>query len=221
LLYVPGVGFWDLMIVWGVPVIALLALPVFVSLATFGIARRRAESALKADVMRRLEMKKGLASGAGLALSPRFVARLVIGDSSFQATLLYRVSHTLWRRRMRGLARLVHGVSKILTSADLAPGAEIGGGLYLYHGMGTVIGKGVRVGERALVCQGVTLGGGPVVIGDDVNVWAGAKVLGKVTVGDRADIGANAVVVQDVPADTTAIGVPATRLLGHDQRTAR
>ena len=103
-----------------------------------------------------------------------------------------------------------------MTHLDVSPQAEIGRGVYFYHGLGTVIGKGSRIGERALICHGVTTGGrgGAPVIGDDVSIWAGAVVIGRITVGDRVEVGANAVVIKDVPADSIAIGVPA-RIVSH------
>ena len=121
-------------------------------------------------------------------------------------------SEHLGSRRLGSLARAVQAFSKFLTHIDISPRAEIGPGLYFYHGLGTVIGKGTRVGRNALICQNVTLGGGQT-IGDDVRLWAGAKVIGRVTIGDRAEIGANGVVVAHVPPDTIAVGVPATRHL--------
>jgi serine O-acetyltransferase len=106
----------------------------------------------------------------------------------------------------------LHAFSKLVTHIDISPQASIGPGLYLYHGLGTVIGKGSMVGRNAVICQNVTLGGGPT-IGDDVRLWAGAKVIGRITVGDRAEVGANGVVVSDVAPDMIAVGVPATRHL--------
>ena len=80
------------------------------------------------------------------------------------------------------MARAVHSLSRFLTHTDISPRAEIGPGLYLYHGMATVVGKGTVIGRNAVICQQVTTGGGPT-IGNDVTLWAGAKVIGRVTVG--------------------------------------
>jgi serine O-acetyltransferase len=125
--------------------------------------------------------------------------------------------------RLARAARFVHSVSKLITHTDISPNAEIGPGFYLYHGLGTVIGKGTRIGSEAVICQNVTTGGGPV-LGDAVKLWAGAKVIGRVTVGDRSEVGANGVVVDDVPSDVIAVGVPATRFLpkkaGHEASAA-
>jgi serine O-acetyltransferase len=162
----------------------------------------------KHDLRRKHDAKSKLPSGADERLSFLYVLKLVVGDNCVQATLLYRLSHAFAHRNLRLFAEAVHAFSKFLTHIDISPWAEIGRGLYLYHGLGAVIGKGSHIGARALICQGVTTGEGPH-IGDDVHLWAGAKVIGRVTVGDRVEVGANAVVIRDVPADSLAVGVPA------------
>jgi serine O-acetyltransferase len=136
----------------------------------------------------------------------------LLGDSCVQAAFLYRISHFLANRRLRTLAEIVYSFSRFATHADLSPWANIAPGLYLYHGLGTVVGKGAHVGRRALICHGVSIGGGAI-LGDDVKVWAGAQILGKVTIGDRSEVGANAVVMTDFPSDSILFGVPA-RLAG-------
>ena len=178
------------------------------SLVVLASVRSPLEFDFKHDLLRKLEEKRALPSGAVQALSLPYVAKVLLGDYCVQAAFLYRVSRFLVRRNLRPLAEAVHALARFLTHADLSPWAEIGPGLYLYHGVGTVVGKGTRIGRRALICQGVSLGGGPE-IGDDVKLWAGAKVIGRVTVGDRSEVGANAVVIRDVPADSLAVGVPA------------
>lgn len=172
------------------------------------LARSRRDSDLREDVLRRYRARANNRPDTRLSLG--FVGRLM-ADQAVWATVLYRLSRWLIRRRLEPLAHVVHAIGKVVTHADLNPRADIGPGFYLYHGLGTVIGRGSRLGRNALVCQGVTTGGGHVRIGDDVSIWAGAKVIGDVTVGDRCDIGANAVVIRDVPPDTAAVGVPATR----------
>lgn len=193
-----------------IPVAFAAGLWLAVTLGVLILVRSRRESDFKHDVLERYRRKSKLRSHAGQRLSLGFVARLM-ADSTVWATFLYRVSRWLVRRRMALLGDMVHALAKMTTNADLNPRAEIGPGFYLYHGLGTVIGKGSKLGRRVLVCQGVTTGGGHVRIGDDVSIWAGAKVIGNVSVGDRCDIGANAVVLTDIPADTTAVGVPARR----------
>ena len=198
----------DLVIVYAIPIAALVAAVLLVVTAVYVPLRLPVDFDFKHDLMRKHEAKSQLPSGAGQRLTFLYVLKLLVGDNCVQATFLYRISRALARRRLRPFAEGVHAFSKFLTHIDISPWAEIGPGLYLYHGLGTVIGKMSRIGERALICQGVTTGEGPV-IGDDVQLWAGAKVIGKVTVGDRVEVGANAVVIRDVPADSLAVGVPA------------
>ena len=200
----------DFVLVYAIPVAALCIAWLLTVVVVVALVRSPLDSDFKEDVLVRYRQKAALRSKAGLKLSFGFVARLM-ADNTVWATLLYRVSRLLVRWRLGPLADIVHAASKVITNADLNPRADIGPGLYLYHGLGTVIGKGSRLGRGVLVCQGVTTGGGHVRIGDDVSIWAGAKIIGNVTVGDRCDIGANAVVIRDVPDDTTAVGVPATR----------
>ena len=208
--YGPSISATDFLLVYLIPVAALVAGWLLLNLAVLALVRSSMRSDLKEDVLERYRRKTQLRSGTDLKLSFGFVARLMM-DNTVWATMLYRVSRLLVRHRLASLGRLVHAFARVVTSSDLNPGAVIGPGFYLYHGLGTVIGKGSHLGARVLVCQGVTTGGGHVRVGDDVSIWAGAKVIGDVTVGDRSEIGANAVVVADVPADTVAVGVPATR----------
>lgn len=211
--YGPRIGPLDFALVYAIPVLVLVALWLLLSLAVLILVHSRLESDFKADVIRRYTLKKRMGTSLDLKLSYGFIARLLLGDNSLWATLLYRVSRVLVRHRLYPVAQLVHTFAKALTGADLNPKAEIGPGFYLYHGIGTVIGRGTHLGRNALVCQGVTIGDGRVRIGDDVTIWSGAKVIGNVSVGHRSAIGANAVVLTDIPADVTAVGVPATRLI--------
>jgi serine O-acetyltransferase len=204
---------FDLLIIWLGPIGLLVALWLGSSLLVYVAVVSRRPSALQADLLRRYETKRALRSGSGLRrASFGWVARLLLADNCVQATVLYRLSRFLVRRRLRTLGEGTHSVSKFLTNLDISPHAEIGAGVYFYHGLGTVIGKGTTIGRGALICQQVTTGGGPT-LGDDVRLWAGAKVIGRVAIGDRAEVGANGVVTSDVPADHIAIGVPATRMI--------
>jgi serine acetyltransferase len=200
----------ELLIVYAIPIAVVIATWLTASLLVFGLVRFGSASLLGADLRHRVEAKQQIRSGRNVKLSFRFVALALAGDNCVQATALHRLASNLARRRLGPFARAVHAFSKFLTNVDISPRAEIGPGLFLYHGLGTVIGKGSRVGRNVLICQNVTLGGGPT-IGNDVCLWAGAKVIGRVTVGDRAEIGANGVVVANVPSDTIAVGIPATR----------
>ena len=207
-----AIAITDLALIYLIPVAAFIVAWLALAFAVYVLVRSPLDFAFKHDLRRKFEERRKLPSGARLRLSFPYVAQLLLGDNCIQAAFLYRVSHFFGRRRLHVLARAMNSFSKFLTHLDVSPYAEIGPGVAFYHGLGTVIGKGTQIGARALICQGVTTGGGPR-IGDDVKLWAGAKIIGKVSIGDRAEIGANAVVLEDVPADTVAVGVPATHLI--------
>ena len=127
----------------------------------------------------------------------------------------HRLSHRLWKRGARVAARTLAELTRILTGVDIHPGAHLGSGLFIDHATGVVIGETAEVGEDVTIFHGVTLGGtgGEIgkrhpTIGDRVVVGAGAKILGAVKVGDDSRIGANAVVVKEVPAGAVVVGVP-------------
>ena len=146
------------------------------------------------------------------------VVGMLLRSASLRVAFYYRIGHRLRRRRIRILAgifdRLIHWSGLSVSTA-----AEIGKGLRIPHPQGVVIGGGVKIGERAYILQGVTLGGeggkrrgdGQTAprLGDDVLLGAGAKLLGPIIVGNRVKIGANAVVTSDLPDDCTAVGIPA------------
>ncbi len=133
-----------------------------------------------------------------------------------QAIALHRLAHELHQLGLPLLPRLISHLSRLLTGIEIHPGATLGQEVFIDHGMGVVIGETAIVGDRCVIYQGVTLGGTGKgsgkrhpTVGREVMVGAGAKILGNLTVGDRCRIGAGAVVVKDVPADATAVGVPA------------
>jgi serine O-acetyltransferase len=140
----------------------------------------------------------------------------------------HRVSHALWRRRLRLLARAGSQVSRWLTGVEIHPGATIGRRFFIDHGMGVVIGETAEIGDDVMLYHGVTLGGRTrdagkrhPTLGDGVAVGAGAKILGPVTIGAGTVVGANAVVTRDAPADSILVGVPAKprlRVVGEDTR---
>ena len=132
------------------------------------------------------------------------------------AIIYHRIAHWLFRRKLRFLARLVSQWSRLWTGIEIHPGATIGRRFVIDHGMGIVIGETAEVGDDVLLYQGVTLGGTGKdhgkrhpTIGNNVLIGSGAKVLGPFRVGDNARIAANAVVLSEVPPDSTAVGVPA------------
>lgn len=136
--------------------------------------------------------------------------------SGFHALVFYRVSHLLYRAHLFFLARLVSQLGRFFTGVEIHPGATIGKGLFIDHGSGVVIGETAVVGDYCTLYQGVTLGGTGKdkgkrhpTLGNNVLVGAGAKVLGPFTVGDNSKIAAGAVVLNEVPPDCTAVGVPA------------
>lgn len=128
---------------------------------------------------------------------------------------IYRISHILWRWNIPIIPRFLYGINRILFSVVLPPSVVIGSDVLLaYSGLATVIHARCRIGDRVLISHGVTLGGRSglfdvPVIEDDVQIGAGAKILGPIVVGRGAKIGANAVVLQNVPAGATFVGIPA------------
>ncbi|MBE6611338.1 MAG: serine O-acetyltransferase [Ruminococcaceae bacterium] len=136
--------------------------------------------------------------------------------SGFHAVLAYRVSHKLYEKNMHFAARMVSQGARFLTGIEIHPGAKIGKGLFIDHGSAVVIGETAEIGDNCTIYQGVTLGGtGKHVgkrhptLGNNVMVGSGAKVLGPFKVGDNSKIAANAVVLEEVPSDSTAVGIPA------------
>ncbi len=133
----------------------------------------------------------------------------------FHARQLHRLSHSLYRFGLRVPARMVSHFSRAVTGIEIHPGARIGEGFFIDHGMGVVIGETTVIGDNCHLFQGVTLGGTSTrrakrhpTLGDNVVVGAGAKVIGDITVGEGAKIGAGSVVVTNVPPRATVVGVP-------------
>ncbi|MCX5680872.1 MAG: serine O-acetyltransferase [Candidatus Omnitrophica bacterium] len=131
------------------------------------------------------------------------------------AIVAYRLSHFLWKRNFPFFARLVSQTARFFTGIEIHPGAKVGRGLFIDHGMGVVVGETTIIGDNVTLFQGVTLGGTGKetgkrhpTLGDNIVVGAGAKVLGNINVESNSYIGANAVVIHDVPPNTTVVGVP-------------
>ena len=132
------------------------------------------------------------------------------------AIFWYRISNRLYRSGFRSIARIIMGLNQIVTNIDIHPGATIGRRVFIDHGFGVVIGQTTIIEDDVLIYQGVTLGGVSLVAGkrhptikSGVVIGAGAKVLGNITIGANCKIGANSVVVREVPDNSTAIGIPA------------
>ena len=131
------------------------------------------------------------------------------------AMIAYRVAHFLYRVHMFFLARCISQLARWTTGIEIHPGAKIGKRFFIDHGMGVVIGETAIIGDDVLIYQGVTLGGTGLekgkrhpTIGNNIVIGAGAKVLGNITIGDNSYIGSNAVVIKDVPPNSTVVGVP-------------
>jgi serine O-acetyltransferase len=132
-----------------------------------------------------------------------------------QALVFHRFAHLLYRSRLPFIPRLISHIARGLTGIEIHPGAQIGRGVFIDHGMGVVIGETAIIGDYALIYQGVTLGGTGKqsgkrhpTIGKNVVVGAGAKVLGNLNIDDDVRIGAGSVVLRDVPSDCTVVGIP-------------
>lgn len=136
--------------------------------------------------------------------------------SGVHAVIYHRIAHWFYQHHCLFFARLISQISRFLTGIEIHPGAKIGKGLLIDHGIGVVIGETAEVGDNCTIYQGVTLGGTGKdkgkrhpTIGNNVMIGAGAKVLGPFTVGDGSKIAANAVVLNPVPPNSTCVGVPA------------
>lgn len=131
------------------------------------------------------------------------------------AIFWHRIAHWLWNNNLLSLARVLSYMNRFITGIEIHPGAAIGKGFFIDHGMGVVIGETAEIGENCLLYHGVTLGGVSLekkkrhpTLGNNVVIACGAKVLGAITIGDNAKIGANAVVLKDIPPDSTVVGIP-------------
>ena len=136
--------------------------------------------------------------------------------SGFKAVRAYRRSHWFYRHNMKFIARMISQHARHRTGIEIHPGAKIGKGLFIDHGMGIVFGETTEIGDNCTIYHGVTLGGTGKdsgkrhpTLGNNVLIGAGAKVLGPVYIGDNVRVGAGSVVLKNLPANTTAVGVPA------------
>lgn len=146
----------------------------------------------------------------------RSTLEILLTYSGLHAVLMYRASHWFYTKKLYTIARCISQLARLLTGIEIHPGAKIGKGFFIDHGSGVVIGETAEIGDNCLVYQGVTLGGTGKekgkrhpTLGNNVMVGAGARVLGPFKVGDNAKIAANAVVLEEVPPNCTAVGVPA------------
>jgi len=152
------------------------------------------------------------------AATNRFQVRVLY--QSIKALRAHKIAHYLYNHKQFFLARLISQRARKKTGIEIHPGAKIEKGLFIDHGMGVVIGETAEIGSNCLIYHGVTLGGVSSnegkrhpTLGNNVVVGAGAKILGNIKIGDNVKIGANSVVLDDVPANSTAVGIPAKIIL--------
>lgn len=145
----------------------------------------------------------------------RSYLEVVLLYSGLHAIVIHRISHALFKVKIPLVPRFLSQLGRFVTGIEIHPGAEIEEGLFIDHGMGVVIGETSIVGKNVTLYQGVTLGGTGKekgkrhpTIGDNVVIGTGAKILGNITIGENSYIGANAVVVKDIPPNSTVVGVP-------------
>ncbi|MEM5769833.1 MAG: serine O-acetyltransferase [Bacillota bacterium] len=155
------------------------------------------------------------------------VLEVVLCYPGLHAIWLHRISHRLFKRKFVVLPRLISQFARWLTGIEIHPGATIGEGLFIDHGMGVVIGETAELGDNVTLYQGVTLGGTGKekgkrhpTLGNNVLVATGAKVLGSFKVGDNSKIGAGAVVLKEVPPNSTVVGIPGRVVLQDGKKVA-
>ncbi len=155
--------------------------------------------------------------------SARNTFEIITTYPGVHAIIMHRFSHALSRHGLKWLARFLSNIARLFTGIEIHPGAVIGRRFFIDHGMGIVIGETAEIGDDCSLYHGVTLGGTSwspgkrhPTLGNNVVVGAGAKILGPIMINDGARIGSNAVVVKEVPANTTVVGVPAHAVIKSD-----
>jgi serine O-acetyltransferase len=156
----------------------------------------------------------------------RNTLEILLAYPGFHARQFHRIAHTLFRWHVPLLPRFISHISRFLTGIEIHPGAKIGEGFFIDHGMGVVIGETAEIGDYVTLYQGVTLGGTSLqkvkrhpTLGNHVVVGVGAKVIGNITIGDNARIGAGSVVIKSVPSNSTVVGNPGRVVAVRDPET--
>ncbi len=158
----------------------------------------------------------------------RSVLEVILCYPGFHALIFHRIAHWCYCRQLTLLARVVSQLSRFLTGIEIHPGAKLGHGIFIDHGMGVVIGETAEVGNNVTIYQGITLGGTGKekgkrhpTIGNNVVISTGAKVLGNIKIGDNVKIGAGSVVLKDVPDNCTVVGVPGKVVVCNGRKIAK
>jgi serine O-acetyltransferase len=158
----------------------------------------------------------------------RSVLEVLFCYPGLHALWFYRISHWFWQHELFFIGRLISHMGRFFTGIEIHPGARIGRGFFIDHGMGVVIGETAEIGENVTLYHGVTLGGVSwektkrhPTIGDNVVIGSGAKVLGPFTVGSGSKIGSNSVVVREVPANATVVGIPGRVVMAAERPSDR
>ncbi|SNX54348.1 serine O-acetyltransferase [Thermoanaerobacterium sp. RBIITD] len=143
------------------------------------------------------------------------ILEVILCYPGLHAIIMHRIAHYLYKKKLILIPRLISQFNRFITGIEIHPGAKIGKGLFIDHGMGVVIGETTEIGDNVTLYQGVTLGGTGKekgkrhpTVGNNVVIGSGAKVLGPINIGDNSKIGAGAVVLHDVPPNCTVVGVP-------------
>jgi len=162
------------------------------------------------------EIRKDVKAAFQRDPAARSTIEILICYAGVRAILMHRIAHWLWGRRLHLVARCLSEFARFINGVEIHPAAKIGEEVFIDHGTGVVIGETAEVGDRVLMYQGVTLGGTGKqrgkrhpTVGNGVTLGAGAKILGAITIGDRSIVGAGSVVLKSIPANATAVGVPA------------
>lgn len=155
------------------------------------------------------------------------IFEVLLTYSGLHAVIIHRFSHILYGLGLRTLPRIISQLTRFFTGIEIHPGAEIGKGFFIDHGMGVVIGETTEVGDNVTLYQGVTLGGTGKekgkrhpTIGDDVLIGAGAKVLGSINIGNNVKVGAGSVVLEAVEENSTVVGVPGRVVIQDGEKVA-